>query len=231
MKVFEPTEETPAWSVAMQHMIVDYKKDGTGATVTEMLSTNNPADRAWIGTKIPGTAGMPDTHVTLTLPLPPDADQVSLGGAFDEDSTHIVGGKLVTGSALFPGRSEFRMTYTVPVKAGAVELPIVTPAAVGNLIVMVPADETQVTATGLEGSPPVSMGEGQPAIRMFRAQNLAAGAMVKLAIAGIKAAPAGADTGVPETGWSGRNVAIGAAFLLVLAGAALMLMKKPKAEK
>jgi hypothetical protein len=107
----------------------------------------------------------------------------------------------------------------------------VTPAAVGNLIVMVPADETQVTATGLEGGQPVAMGEGQGSIRMYRAQNLAAGAMAKLAITGIKAAPAEADGGMPETGWSGRNVAIGAAFLLVLAGAALMLMKKPKAEK
>ena len=60
-------------------------------------------------------------------------------------------------------------------------------------------------------------------------QNLASGTTVKLAITGIQAAPAEGEAsgGV----WSMRNVAIGGAFLLVLAGAALMLMKKPKAEK
>ena len=150
MKVFEPTEEAPAWTVAMQHMIVEYAKDGTGATVTEMLSTNNPGDRAWIGTKVAGIGGAgPARDADAGVAGGGGSDRP--GGRFDEDDTRVVGNQLVTGSALFPGRSEFRMTYTVPVKNGAVELPIVTPAAVGNLIVFVPADGSQVTATGLEG--------------------------------------------------------------------------------
>jgi hypothetical protein len=224
-KVFDPTEEKPAWTIAMQHILVEWAPDGSGARVTEMLQTNNPADRAWLGAK----AG--DKRVTMTIPLPANVEHIALGEAFDEDETRLAGNDLVTGTALLPGRCEYQLTYELPARNGAVELPIVTPAAVGNLIVFVPADETQVAATGLEGGKPVKMGQDMGTVRMYQAQNLAAGAAVKLAITGIKAAPAEAGGGMAEAGWSTRNVAIGAAFLLVLAGAALMLMKKPKPEK
>jgi len=123
MKAYETTEQQPAWTIAMQHMIVQWSDDGKSARIIEMLSTSNPADRAWIGAK---TADGKD-RVTLTVSLPPDADKIELGGNFDDDATKIVDGKLVTASALYPGSSEYRMTYTVPAKGGSLQLPIVAP--------------------------------------------------------------------------------------------------------
>jgi len=165
------------------------------------------------------------------VPLPPNADQVELGGSFDEDASKIIDGKLVTGGALFPGRSEYRITYTVPAKDGNLELPVTTPAAVENLIVFVPADDVQVTATGISGGQAVDMGEGS--IRMFRGQHLAAGQTAVLSIKGIKA-PA-ADVAVASatgsTGFSLRNVAMGAAFLVAIIGAGMILIKKPQEKK
>jgi len=225
MKVYETTEERPDWSIAMQHMIVQWNQDGSGATVIEMLSATTPGDKAWLGAKDG------DKRITMTVPLPPNADQVELGGSFDEDASKIVDGKLVTGGALFPGRSEYRITYTVPAKDGNLELPVTTPAAVENLIVFVPADDVQVTATGISGGQAVDMGEGS--IRMFRGQHLAAGQTAVLSIKGIKA-PA-ADVAVASatgsTGFSLRNVAMGAAFLVALIGAGMILIKKPQEKK
>jgi hypothetical protein len=226
MRVFETTEQMPAWSVAMQHVIVQWSQDGTSARVTEMLSCNTPGDRAWIGTKTADTK-----RVTLALPLPPGADQIELGG-LDEEASTIQDGKLVTSSALFPGRSEIRIGYIVPAKDGNLELPIAAPAYVGALKVFLPADETQVTATGLTGGDPVAMGGGN--IRMFQAQGLAAGTTVNLSIKGIKPTPVDEhDHAAPvaQGKFSARNVAMAGAFLMVLGGLALMLMKKNPSKK
>lgn len=226
MKVFETTEEQPAWTVAMQHLIVQWNQDGSGAKVTEMLSVNSPSDRAWLGNKVG------DGRVTMAVALPPQVDDVELGGSFDEDASKVADGKLVTGGAIFPGRSEYRITYTVAAKNGALDLPISAPAAVGNLIVFVPADDVQVTATGLTGGQPVDMGQG--AVRMYRAQNLAPGSKALLSVTGIK--PVGADPGaeaaaIKPSGFSARNVAMGGAFLIALIGAGMMLMKKNQVKK
>jgi hypothetical protein len=223
MKVFEATDEQPAWNIAMQHMIMQWAADGSGAQVIEMLSTSSPGDRVWLGSKVG------DERVTLTVPLPPEAQDVKLGGSFDEDVSKIADGKLITSSALFPGRSEFRITYTVPAKDGAITLPIVTPAAVDNLIVFVPADGTQVTSSGpLSGGDVVNMGESSN--RMFRAQNLPGGATASISVKGIKASLA-EDAPAGPSKWTARNVAIGGAFIMVLAGAAMVLFKKPQPKK
>jgi hypothetical protein len=229
MKVFETTDERPDWSIAMQHLILQWKEDGSGAQVTEMISASTPGDRAWLGAK--GA----DQRLTMSIPLPPEADDVELGGSFDEDLTKIVDGRLVTGSALFPGRSEFRITYTVPAKNGALELPIVAPEAVGNLIVFLPADDAKVTAAGLSGGSAVDMGQGS--VRMYRAENLKAGQTALLSIAGIKATTpadvpgAAGASAIKPPAMSARNVAMGGAFLIALIGAGMILIRKPQAKK
>jgi hypothetical protein len=228
-KVYETTEQEPAWIIAMQHMIVQWGRDGNSAVVTEMFSTNNPGDRAWIGKK----TAEGNRRVTFTVPLPPNADQIELGG-FDDDATNLVDGKLVTASPLPPGRNEFRLTYTVAAPGGSLELPITAPRDVGNLIVFLPADDAQVKATGLIDNGTQSMGgDAGGKVRMFRAENLAAGTTATLSIKGIKPGPALAEEGAApaKSQFSARNVAIGGGFLLVLAGAALMLMKKPQPRK
>ena len=86
----------------------------------------------------------------------------------------------------------------------------------------------------MEGQDAAVQGTGGGAVRMYSAENLAAGALANLSITGIKAAPAAAEdvaAGGGGSQMSPRNLAVGGAFLLVLAGAALMLMKKPQAKK
>ena len=226
MKVFETTEEMPAWTVAMQHMIVEWLPDGSGAHVTEMISTSSPGDRAWLGDKVG------EKRVTLTIALPENADNLELGGNFDEESSKVVAGKLVTSGALFPGRCEYRVGYTVPAKDGALELPVAPPATAGQVIVFVPADSTQVVARGLTGGAAVDMGQGK--VRMFRAQNVLATANAGLSITGIKAGlaagamAAGEPAAATDSKFSARNLALGGAFLIVLLGVGMLLIKKPK---
>ena len=227
MKVYESTDKEPDWNVAMQHMIVQWMEDGSGAQVIEMISTNTEGDRAWMGNKVG------DRRVTMTVPLPAQVDDVELSGGFDEDLSKITDGKLVTGSTLFPGRSEYRLTYKVTSKNGVLDLPIVTPAAVGSLIVFLPADDSKVSVTGLTGGKPMDMGDGG-SVRMYRADNLPAGATASISVTGIKPAPA-ANTGdssvIKPPGLSARDIAMGGAFFIALIGAGMVLMKKPQAKK
>lgn len=228
MRVFETTDETPAWTIPMQHLIIQWSQDGNSARITEMLSASTPGDRAWLGNK-----SADNKRTTLSLQLPPGAQNVELGGSFDQEASSLVDGKLITSSALFPGRSEFRLGYFVPVKDGNLELPISAPATVGTLVVFLPADDAKVTATGLSGGDPVDMG-GQGKVRMFRGQNIQPGAVASLSIKGIKPPPdAHADHSAPAAvgRFSARNIAMGGAFLMVLAGIALMLMKKSPGKK
>jgi hypothetical protein len=71
-------------------------------------------------------------------------------------------------------------------------------------------------------------------VRMYQAENLAAGASARLTIQGIKPADAdlaGADAIKPASGVSMRNIALGGAFLITIIGAGMILMKKPQARK
>jgi hypothetical protein len=229
MKVFETTEEKPAWGVSMQHVIVEWKPEGDGVRVVEMIQTNTPGDRAWLGEKDG------DGRRTLAIPLPAGAENVELGGSFDTAATKLADGKIVTGGALFPGRSEYRVGYTVPAKERAVTLEIGAPAAAGHLMVVVPEDGTKVTATGLGAGMVRDMGDHQ--VRMFAASDLAAGKTVSLAISGIPLASA-SDVGHDEetaaakpTRFTAQNITLGGAFLMVLVAIGMMLMRKPSAKK
>jgi len=155
-------------------------------------------------------------------------EEVEIGDGFTEQATRIGAGGLVTGDALFPGRCEYRLSYTLPVVNGALQLPIAAPAAVDNLIVFTPAQGARVEAAGLSGGEVVDAGDGKA--RMFRAQNLAAGATVSLNISDL-VAPAPLAAVSPDSPATARNVAVGGAFLLVLIGAGMMLIKRPQPRK
>ncbi|HUO09482.1 MAG TPA: hypothetical protein VM008_14330 [Phycisphaerae bacterium] len=226
MKVYESTDAEPAWNVAMQHMILQWDTARKAVHVVEMLATNSPADRAWLGNPTP------TGRVTMAIPLPPGASDIELGGGFDEQSTQLLNGKLLTADPLFPGRTEFRISYNIPADNGSAQLVISAPAAVDNLIVFAPADGATLTPTNLLGGDIMDAGQGK--VRMFRAQNLAAGATATLTISNLLSsaplsatpAPTGSDNPL-----SAKNIAIGGAFLLALVGVGMMLVKKPQAKK
>ena len=236
MKVFEPTDTPPAWKVAMQHMILQWDAEKHGLQVTEMISTASEGDKAWLGAKA-GTEEGAKGRVTLTIPLPPGVEEVDLGDGFTQEGCRIADGKLVTGDPLFPGRTEYRFSYLLPIGKAEAHLPIASPAAADNLIVFAPADGALIKAEGLSGGDVVDSGSGQ--VRMYRAENLAAGATVNLELsninipsaAGIAPAAGGAPNARPEISNGPREVALGGAFLMVLVGGAMLLMKKPQVKK
>ncbi|MGN6369248.1 MAG: hypothetical protein ACTHN5_13385 [Phycisphaerae bacterium] len=231
MKVYETTEKEPAWNVAMQHMILQWDASKKSVHVVEMIATSSQSDRAWIGALNP--AG---TRTTLTVPLPLGATDIELAGAFTDQGAQLVNNNVITADPLFPGRTEFRISYNLPAETGSLQLPITAPATGGgvdNLIVFAPADSTTLTANGLAGGDVMDMGMGGGGspmkVRMFRAQNLAAGATVTLTISNLlSSAPLTASAAGP---FSSKNIALSGAFLLALLGAGMMLARKPQPKK
>jgi len=217
MKVFETTTEKPLWSVAMRHVIVHW--DAEHLHVTEMLSVQSASDRAWLGEIDPKT----NKRVTMVLDVPPDATEVKLDGGFD-DATEITPGKIVTGGALFPGRSEYRINYTIHAANGKANLPITAPTDVGSMMIFLPADGVNVTATGITGGKEVNMGEGP--VRMYRDSNVKAGSTATLAISGLGAEALAAPT--TESKLNAKTVALAGVFMIVLGGIAWILARKPK---
>ena len=111
-------------------------------------------------------------------------------------------------------------------------MPIAITRSVESLRVFLPADDTTVKATGLtDGGTIDTEAMGGGILRIYRADGLAAGTTASLSVTGIKPAEAEGDLAAVRSRFSARNVALGGAFLLVLAGAALMLMKKPQPRK
>jgi hypothetical protein len=225
MKVYEGTEERPAYTVAMRHVIVKWAENAAGILVTEMLSVSNPADHAWIGDKREGEGG---GRSTFGLPVPAGAQEVQLMGGFDEDSALVTKEGIVSGSPLFPGQTRFQVGYAIPAHDGAVNLTITAPADVGQMMVFVPAEGATIAATGLSGGQPMSMGE--EAVRAYQASGIKKGQTVSLAITGLTAAATAPGPAAAEAakGFSARNVAIGGGVLLALCGVGVLLLKKPK---
>lgn len=216
MVLHEATAEAPAWTVAMQHVLVRAVPEGL--QVMEMLSINNPADRTWTGAKENETA---HPH-TIALTLTPGAKEV-MGPGMPEGSLHLHGSKLLSTLPLLPGRTELQIEYTVPAKDGKVELVITAPAAVGQLYVFVPDDSSEVVPTGLDAMGKRQTGEGSK--RGFRATELKAGQQVKLAFAGLKAATppkAAVSTRLPHI------VAGVGGGIVLLGGVTYLLVKSPR---
>jgi hypothetical protein len=245
MRVYEGTDARPAWTVAMRHVIVRWTPSTPGLEVTEMLSATNPSDRAWLGDK--HASGEKIDRTTLILPLPANASDVQLHAGFDDGGTAVQNNAIVSSSPLFPGPTQFRLSYTVPAPGGVASLTITAPnAPVGHMMVFVPADATTVKATGLQGGQPMSMGAGggmaapgatgeAQQVRAFSAADLAPGQTATLAFTGIvpgpEPTPDGADA-APDApvkkDKTAQTVAIGGALLIAVAGTGFFFMKKPK---
>lgn len=248
MKVYEPTDQNPAWTINMRHVIVQWTAGAPGVQVIEMLFVNNPSDRAWLG-EFQGKQG--GGRVTMTLPLPTGAVNVQLAAGFDETATTIAKDRIVNQAPLFPGQTEFRVLYILPAPGGKANLAITAPHDIEQMRVFVPADAVAVTATGLEGGAPKQMGQGMEAVRPYRASKLKAGQSVSLAFSGIVAAPvsahehegdtpAGHEATVPggtggaggaeqdSSGFSAKNLAIVGALVLGLCGLGVFFLRKPR---
>jgi hypothetical protein len=238
--VFESTEAAPAWTVKMQHVMLDPTVEGV--RVTEMLAVENPTDRAWIG----NAAGADGKRRTLAFALPAGAKDVSFGGALHDCCTVIEDGKVYDSMALVPGVSQYRIGYTLPVTGGKAEIAFTTAAPVKHLMVFLPDDGSQVQADGIGNAGVADMGGGKT--RFFRSTDVAGGAAVKLNISGITArANATADATADATGTragtrsaavrsgssaqTAKIVAGAGGLAIFVVGGMLLMLKAPKSKK
>lgn len=97
-------------------------------------------------------------------------------------------GRIISPLPLLPGPTQFQVGYILPVTDGKAELTIAAPAAIGQLMVFVPNDQSKLTAEGLDAMGVQKL--GNDTVRAFRAANLPAGQQVKISFSGISVAPA-----------------------------------------
>jgi hypothetical protein len=234
--VFETTESAPAWTVKMQHVMLEPTVDGV--RVTDMLAVENPTDRAWVGK----AAGADGKRRTLTFALPAGAKDISFGGALHDCCTVVEDGKVFDSMAVVPGVSQYRIGYTLPVNNGEADVAFTTVAPVKHLMVFVPDDGSSVKADGIGNAGVTDMGGGKT--RFFRATDVAAGTPVKLSLSGITAratataaatgARAGAQAATTNAGSSAQTaklVAGAGGLAIFVVGGMLLMFKAPKAKK
>jgi hypothetical protein len=233
--VFETTESAPAWTVKMQHVMLEPTVEGV--RVADMLAVENPTDRAWVG-----KAAADGKRRTLAFALPAGAKDVSFGGALHDCCTVVEDGKVFDSMALVPGVSQYRIGYTLPVNAGKADVAFTTVAPVKHLMVFVPDDGSSVKADGIGNAGVTDMGGGKT--RFFRATDVAAGTSVKLSLSGITAratvTAAGTGTGAgvqaptANAGSSAQTAkliaGVGGLGIFVVGGM-LLMFKAPKSKK
>lgn len=222
--VYETTEKAPDWQVRMRHVMVEH--GGEGLQVMEMLAIDNPSDRAWIGT--PGKDG---ERATFSFALPVGAGQIKLVSGASEVRAELAGNTLSCLEPLPPGNTEYQVSYVLPVKEGRARLSVVCPVLVKRLLVFIPNDGTKVQAQGLEAGG--IAGEEGSQKRFFQAAAVPAGREIDVEISGIPAENAssgGAASAIASGSIQAARIIAGAgALVIVLFGAALLLMKpRPK---
>jgi hypothetical protein len=225
--VYEATEQTPDWSVQMQHMIVQPVEGGV--QVMEVLAIANPTDRAWIGTKQSGA----EKPVTFTIQLPTGASDVTLVGGFHECCTSIANGQIVNSMALVPGTTKYQFAYVVPSENGVAKLTAIAPALTKHLMVIIPDDGTKVSGEGVDGPKTTDMGNGKT--RYLAATDLPAGKQIAVTISGTPAMKSSGTSTSSEATVDSSGIAKAlagtGAVLILLIGGALLLIKSPRTAK
>ncbi len=179
VKVYETTDQQPAWAIHMQHIIVQPTVEGV--QVMEMMAIENPSDRAWVG-----KAGADNKRTTITFSLPKGAQNVQFAGGDASSEAKVENDQVIESAPLQPGTSQYRVIYTVPVTNGSSQFAFSAPAPVKNLMMFVPDDGTTVKVDGLVAGGVANMGNGKT--RFFKGADLKQGAEVKISLSGITAA-------------------------------------------
>ncbi|MCC6679655.1 MAG: hypothetical protein IT445_02025 [Phycisphaeraceae bacterium] len=230
LPVYEITDQQPDWSIAMCHVMV--RRIEGGIAVTQMLAVQNPSDRAWKGEQ---TELAEDTaNVTFSLQLPAGSQHVTVGQGFMAGSARLERGTLIHTGPIVPGVTQYQFSYLLPAVDGQVDLQINAPSAIGHLMVFVPDDGSDITATGLSESQ--AMGEGDRAVRVFSVEKVLANQSVSLKLAAPGTAAAGsaegddthnhAQSSTAPSGVPKLAVGAGAAVLAATAAAVAVFRKR-----
>lgn len=215
--VYETTERVPEWRMPARKVTVE--NVGGGVRVVDVMWVENSGDRTWISG--PDVAGK---RSTFAVQLPSGARELQFGGDFSEEQTRFDGSMLRHSAPLVPGVTRFEVAYVLPATAADVVVPITTPAALGELNVLV-ADRTGVVAvTGLDSKGVVDVG-GMAATK-YQAANLKPSDTVSLTVSATGVAALAVDN-------SGSSilpkVVAGAVMVgLLVAGAVVMFLKSTR---
>lgn len=223
VKVYETTEQTPAWDIAMRHIMLSPVDDGL--RVSEMVIVRNPADRSWLAP--PNDHGF---RASVAFDLPAGASDISLGGTLHMHWAKIVGHRLYHTRPLVPGASRLRLSYTMPATNGRARVEVVAPVSVERLTVLLPDDGTHFQAEGpqgAEGLQPTSFSD--PRMKDMRAYEapgeLPAGQQTVLIVSGLPRARTVVDR---SANLSKTLAAIGGGLALILCVVVLVIKPSKK---
>ena len=218
--IYETTSKRPEWEIRMQHVMLH--PSANGLRVIETMAVHNPGKRTYVSSG-KGAEAKP----TVVIELPPGAENVNVGGAFDDCCTKVRGTRLVHLGPLLAGSSQFRIGYILPVdKDGHAHGLVTTPAPVRQLLVFAPGQKPHLTSGDLAPGQVFNV-KGGP-MRVFKAGNLPAGKRVFYAL-GALARPQ-KNLIEKESPRSAQMVAaVGGGVLLIL-GLLVLLMPRSARE-
>ena len=166
VKVYETTEQRPAWEVEMRHVFLN--PTDHGLHVTDAMTVHNPADRLWLGTR--GAMGL---NTTLAMALPPGAREIKLLQGFSRETTAVIGSRLVHTGPLGPGSTRFRLAYTIPPQSGHARVVVTAPAPTKRLAVFAPGSDPDLHSNDLQKGG-IFESKGGP-MRTYQSINMPAG--------------------------------------------------------
>jgi hypothetical protein len=218
VKVYETTDQAPAWDIAMRHIMLTPSADGLN--VADMIIVRNPADRSWLG-----PLNSQGFRSSVVLDLPAGAKDISMSGALHMHWAKIVANRLYHTRPLVPGISHLRLNYTMPVTNGEARMEVVAPVSVKRLMVFLPDDGSHFRAEGLESTP------SDPRMKNMRAYKapgeLPAGQQTVLIVSDLPEARAGTDG---SANLSKILAAIGGGLVLILC-VVILVIKPAKKRK
>lgn len=255
-KVYETTEVEPDWFVAMRHLIIRPMENQLH--ITEVWAVVNPTDKSYIGAPVEeanevATEGVQESvatpedqaeqaqpeashdkvRTTISLPLPAMASHVQPGRGFETCCVRIEEGKLISTLPMTPGTNELHINYLLAAENGVFELPLTSLAPTNHIMVLLPDDGSEVTATGLAVGDPFTAGDKQ--FRVFMAKQIEKGAELGLTIKAIQPSvtsastqPVGSAATTDNIGQIKMIAGIGGGILLL---AAVIVLLKPSKKQ
>ncbi len=216
VKVFETTEEAPAWKVQMRHVMIQKFKEGIG--VFEMISVENPADRAWLGIK-----GADGKRASVALQFPTNAEEMML----DETTTRTPDGRLLYNGPLVPGTTRFQFRYLITSKTDEYRFAIKESTDVDQMMMIIPDDGSTVKVEGLKAAGVQEMGKRKAAL--FKGDALKAGHEMVLTLTQPKKKDGAGPVGL--TNQTPKIIAGVGGGIVVVCGAAYVFFRGGKAMK
>jgi MYXO-CTERM domain-containing protein len=186
VKVYDTTEEAPAWRILMRHVMA--KPSATGVAVTEMVIVENPTDKTWLGKNPPDDKG---NRPTVELTLPQGATDVTLESGFHGwCCTTYEGHELHIKMPMMPGQARFRFSYSVPAAQGASLITVASPVTVDHMMFLLPDDGTHISpAPDAADMAAMVSDEGGVKARMYQCDALRPGQAAGLLVSGAPTAP------------------------------------------